>query len=64
MSCEFCTDPDGDSCFPLYGLAPHYHPSEGGTILLEQQEADGFTPDKNCPGMGIWWCPHCRSGKP
>lgn len=64
MSCEKCTDPDGDQCFPLYGLGPHSHPEEGGTLFDEVQEADGFTPDKDEPGMGIWWCPHCGSGKP
>lgn len=67
MSCKLCTDPDGAACFPLYGLGPHTHkpgPMLGSTVMDEKQEADGFTPDPACPGMGVWWCPHCGDGKP
>lgn len=66
MSCELCTDPDGVPCFPMYGLGPHVHkpgPMRGSTVLIEQV-ADGFTPEPNDPGMGVWWCPHCGDGKP
>lgn len=67
MSCEFCTDPDGEPCFPQYGLGPHtHHLDERGihTSLDENQLADGFTPDRDEPGMGVYWCPHCEDGKP
>lgn len=72
MSCALCTDPDGEPCFPMYGLGPHVHAVAhnaprglilGGTVLLEQV-ADGFTPDPDEPGMGTWWCPVCGDGKP
>lgn len=67
MSCERCTDPDGVACFPMYGLGPHTHkpvPMLGSTVMDAKQEAEGFTPDPACPGMGVWWCPHCGDGKP
>jgi len=64
MSCEYCTDPDGDPCFPMFGLAPHSHPEEGGTVFDEPQETPGFTPSKDEPTTGIWWCVHCEEGKP
>ena len=62
MPCEMCTDPDGIACFPMYGLGPHHH--EGGGTTLTEKSAPGFTPDPDCPGMGVWWCPHCGDGKP
>lgn len=67
MTCEHCTDPDGVSCFPLYGLGPHTHrpgPMMGSTVFDEKQEAEGFTPNPDEPGMGVWWCPCCGEGKP
>jgi len=65
MSCEKCTDPDGVGCFPIYGLGPHLHGAGylGATVILPQ-EAEGFTPDPDEPGMGVWWCPYCEDGKP
>jgi len=71
MSCEHCTDPDGCSCMPMYGLAPHRHGqltdkigvSFGGTALLPKEEwPDNFIEDAEIPGMGTWFCPWCREG--
>jgi hypothetical protein len=64
MSCEFCTDEDGDPCFPIFGLAPHSHLETGGTVFDEPKEIPGFSPSKDEPTTGIWWCEHCGSGKP
>lgn len=71
MTCEKCTDLDGESCFPLYGLGPHKHVAfdiDGmacmKTVMLEDQTAPGFTPDPDVPGLGVWWCPHCEDGRP
>lgn len=25
---------------------------------------DNYQEDPDCPGMGVWWCPHCGAGKP
>lgn len=62
MSCEHCTDPDGIPCFPQYGHAPHVHTSKG--MVFTGEAVEGFTPDPDEPGMGTWWCPHCKEGKP
>ena len=66
MSCEMCTDENGEACFPVYGLAPHSH--SDGLLSTQINDAaewpDNFTPDPDEPGMGTWSCPHCRSGKP
>lgn len=67
MSCAMCRDPDGFSCFPMYGVGPHKHapgPIIGSTVLDEKQEVDGFKPDPECPGLGTWWCPYCGAGNP
>lgn len=56
MPCELCTDPDGAAGFPPYGRC--------STPMGESQEADGFTPDPDAPGLGTWWCIHCGHGKP
>lgn len=67
MTCEFCTDENGECWAPMYGLGPHTHrPGDmiGSTVLAPQQEAPGFTPDPKEPGMGTWWCSHCMEGKP
>jgi hypothetical protein len=48
----------------MFGLAPHRHPEEGGTVFDESQETPGFTPSKEEPHTGIWWCIHCEEGKP
>lgn len=71
MSCEHCTDPDGVSCFPIYGVGPHIHegrngnPLLGRTIPLPPDEwPDNYRESKDDPGHGVWWCPHCGDGKP
>lgn len=73
MSCEFCTDPDGAACFPIYGVGPHRHvgvtddPSSilGSTEHLPQSEwPTNYRENPDEPGSGIWWCPHCGDGKP
>lgn len=62
MSCEHCTDPDGEPCFPMYGLAPHRH---GKTAIeFDTSPVSGFTPDRESPTHGIWWCVHCGHGRP
>lgn len=65
MSCEYCTDPDGAACFPLYGVAPHTHDVLGRTIPAPRDQWPGnFREDKDCPGMGLYWCQYCGDGKP
>lgn len=71
MSCEHCTDPDGEPCFPTYGLAPHTHSGVDGnpmlgktTVLPQDQWPNNFREDPSAPGKGIWWCPVCGDGKP
>jgi len=68
MSCQHCTDPDGQACFPIYGVGPHRH--EGGTIigstrmLPKEEWPANFEEDPECPGLGVWWCPECGDGSP
>jgi hypothetical protein len=70
-SCAMCTDPDGEPCFPTYGVAPHIcfmqipgaKPGESQPVPREQWPAN-FREDPACPGLGTYWCPHCGSGKP
>lgn len=73
MSCEYCTDPDGEPCFPMYGMGPHKHvgltddPRSfiGSTAHLPKEEwPSNYQEDPECPGMGVWWCEHCGEGKP
>jgi hypothetical protein len=73
MACEHCTDPDGDCCYPMYGVGPHAHtgvtydPASwiGSTAELPQEQwPDNYQEDPDAPGLGIWWCPKCGEGKP
>ena len=71
MSCEYCTDPDGVPCFPLYGVGPHtcFYKIPGAVIgqsqpLPRSEWPDNYIEDPECPGNGTWWCPHCGDGKP
>lgn len=71
--CEHCTDPDGESCFPMYGMGPNRHevapdaPNTwlGSTRPLPAVEwPSNYREDPDEPGMGVWWCEHCGYGKP
>lgn len=71
MTCEMCIDPDGEACFPSYGVAPHecFHMIPGATLgqsklLPRDQWPSNFREDPDCAGLGTYWCPHCGSGKP
>ena len=69
MSCEYCTDPDGLSCFPQYGLAPHLHGTGPGFPIgtfFKPREfwLSNFQEDPESPNHGTYWCPECGDGKP
>lgn len=70
MSCEYCTDPDGAPCFPIYGLGPHQHTTQhngmiiGSYPLPSETWPENYREDPDCPGHGVWWCPQCGDGKP
>lgn len=68
MACNFCTDPDGEACFPSYGVGPHTHAGAqitGSTQPLPKNEwPSNYREDEACPGMGVWWCSHCGDGRP
>ncbi len=67
MACNHCIDPDGDNCYPYYGLKPHTHDlSKTGSLIgstifdKEEKLPDNFQPDSECPGMGTYlYCPYC-----
>jgi hypothetical protein len=67
MACEHCTDPDGASCVPYYGLGPHRHEGASiiGSTVMEPPEnwPTNYREDPGCPGMGVWWCGQCGEGK-
>lgn len=69
MPCEMCTDPDGEGCFPVYGVGPHTHTTFGANSfatvhLPPEQWPSNYQEDPDCPGCGTWWCPNCGDGKP
>jgi hypothetical protein len=71
MPCKNCTDPDGNPCFPSYGVAPHecFYKIPGAVIgqsalLPRDQWPDNFEEDPDCPGQGTYWCADCGHGKP
>lgn len=71
MPCALCTDPDGEACYPQYGVAPHicFHQIPGATIgqsklVPPEQWPPNFMPDPDNPGHGTYWCVHCGDGKP
>lgn len=71
MSCEFCTDPDGQPCYPIYGVGPHTHAGVGENPLLgptqplpREHWPANFRENPEEPGHGLWWCPQCGDGKP
>lgn len=63
MTCKFCIDENGESCYPQYGLAPHTHTAEGmkiETVFKPKNEwPDNFSPDPEVENMGTWNCEHC-----
>lgn len=68
MPCEHCIDPDGEPCYPTYGLAPHKS-FEGSVVVSSEFEPESewpeeFTPDEDDPKFGVWSCPKCGHGKP
>jgi hypothetical protein len=71
MACEMCTGPDGEPCFPQYGVGPHtcFYKIPGAVIgqsqpLPQEQWPDNYIEDPECPGMGTYFCPYCGDGKP
>lgn len=71
MPCAHCTDPNGDPCFPMYGPAPHTcffrldGVTIGGSVPAPREEwPDNFVEGPEVPGLGTWYCPHCREGMP
>ena len=71
MSCLRCTDPDGELCFPQYGIGPHAHEELNGAPIIgstkplpRDQWPANYQEDPKAPGHGTWWCPHCGEGKP
>lgn len=71
MTCQFCTDLDGNPCFPVYGVGPHvcFWKIPGAVMgesqpLPKDQWPDGYAEDPACPGMGTYWCTACGEGKP
>lgn len=71
MSCERCLDPDGISCFPMYGVGPHvcFYKIPGATVgqsrlLPKAAWPSNYMEDPETPGCGTYWCPDCGHGKP
>ena len=64
MSCKKCRDPDGVACFPVYGIGPHLHNTDGSTVLLPGAAMAGYTENPDEPGHGVHWCPFCGDGNP
>jgi hypothetical protein len=66
--CDACLDPDGENCFPIYGVAPHTHVGDqmiGSTRLLPRTSwPENFRPDPNERGHGVYThCPKCGAGE-
>ena len=68
MTCPQCTDEDGESCYPTYGVGPHVHSGNSmisATVALpKEQWPENYSEDPDCPGLGTWWCSACGDGKP
>ncbi len=66
MPCDYCTDPDGEPCYPSYGVAPHITSWDSGeTVLIPVSPfLFNFVPDPESPGHGTWYCPRCLEGMP
>lgn len=68
-SCVDCIDPDGEKCYPSYGVAPHlcFYKVPGATVgesllLPKEQWPSNFIEDPDVPGCGVWFCPTCKEG--
>lgn len=65
---EPCDNPECD-LYPYYGVAPHTHNLSGGSFIgstvVDKKEDWGtnFVEDKDVPGCGAYYCPHCLKGK-
>lgn len=64
MACKTCED----GPYPNYGVGPHmcFFKLPGKTIGESVQKPkeewpDNYTEDPECPGLGIWTCPDCKS---
>lgn len=55
-SCDFCSDGNGGTVFPYYGLAPHTH-IKGilGSTEFTGEIPENFSPDSD--GLGLYT--HC-----
>lgn len=67
MPCKHCTDPDGEPCYPQFGLAPHLHRmNDNGEIetifLLSKFYPSNYHPLNETEG--VWSCPKCGEGNP
>lgn len=60
--CPHCTDPDGEPCYPQYGVAPHRGNSFGTIFHYVDHWPESFVPDPDEPECGTWFCPHCWDG--
>jgi hypothetical protein len=63
MGCKFCTDKDGNCCYPYYGLGPHKHDLSktgsfiGSTVFIDEPTPKNFSPDSDGSGAGVYT--HC-----
>lgn len=66
--CEHCLGPDGECCYPYYGLAPHKHDLTktgsmiGSTVFTDEPPPDNFVKDSEDPTgqTGVYaYCPEC-----
>lgn len=74
-SCEHCVDPDGESIYPHYGVAPHtcFFRKPGGIeknplgtsdVLPKSQWPENFIEDEEAPGCGTYThCLVCGGGR-
>jgi len=58
--CNHHLDPDGEPCYPYYGLAPHDH-ADHSAIAPKEQWPSNFEEATDDPGMGVYHCPECIS---
>lgn len=56
-----------DGSYPVYGVGPHRcFYKIPGAIIGESEVIDdlpdNYVEDKDCPGLGVWYCPECKEG--